>query len=100
MAKECLYCGLQFDDTAAFCPNCGRPTESSFIIRPLQEPEAERLRKELKEKDERLRHLISTRTQQDEASHAALVSNDRSERGEDNERGKRNGASLKDKLTL
>ena len=50
MAKDCLYCGLQFSDTTNFCPNCGRPTERDFIIRPNQESELDRLRKELQEK--------------------------------------------------
>lgn len=61
MAKDCLYCGLQFADTTQFCPNCGRPTESGFIVRPLrplQESEVDRLHKELKEKDERIRQLV------------------------------------------
>ena len=52
MAKDCLYCGLQFSDTTNFCPNCGRPTERDFIIRPNQESELDRLRKELQEKDD------------------------------------------------
>ena len=51
MAKDCLYCSLQFSDITEFCPNCGRPTESGFIVRPMQESELERLRRETKEKD-------------------------------------------------
>ena len=58
MAKDCLYCRLQFDDTATFCPNCGRPTESHFIVRSPQETEVERLREELKRKDELIRQLL------------------------------------------
>jgi predicted amidophosphoribosyltransferase len=58
MAKDCLYCGLQFSDTTHFCPNCGRPTESGFSIRPIQESELERLRREMKEKDDLIRQLV------------------------------------------
>ena len=64
MVKDCLYCGLQFSETTHFCPNCGRPTESGFSIRPLQESEWERLRREMKEKDDLIRQLILTRTMQ------------------------------------
>ena len=71
MAKDCLYCGLQFSDTTQFCPNCGRPTESGFSIRPIQESEVERLRRKVKEKDDLIRQLILTRTLRDEASRAA-----------------------------
>jgi hypothetical protein len=71
MAKECLYCGLQFSDTTHFCPNCGRPTEGGFSIRPIQESELEHLRREMKEKDDLIRQLILTRTLRDEASRAA-----------------------------
>ena len=74
MAKECLYCGLQFSDTTTFCPNCGRPTESGFSIRPIQESELERLRRELKEKDELIQQLVLTRTLRAEASRAAARS--------------------------
>ncbi|GAC1350436.1 MAG: hypothetical protein NVSMB27_32950 [Ktedonobacteraceae bacterium] len=28
--KDCLYCGLQFSATTAFCPNCGRPIERAL----------------------------------------------------------------------
>ena len=35
MAKGCLYCGLQLPDTAEFCPQCGRPIERAFRIRPI-----------------------------------------------------------------
>lgn len=58
MAKDCLYCRLQFDDTVSFCPDCGRPTESHFIIRSSQETEVEHLREELKRKDELIRQLL------------------------------------------
>lgn len=57
MTKECLYCGLQFSETTKFCPNCGRPTESGFKIRPIQESELERLRRKLKEKEDLIRQL-------------------------------------------
>jgi hypothetical protein len=77
MAKDCLYCGLQFSDTTQFCPNCGRPTESGFIIRPIQESELERLRREVKEKDDLIRQLILTRTLRDEVSRAAARSTGR-----------------------
>jgi hypothetical protein len=58
MAKNCLYCGLQLSDTTSFCLNCGRPTEQGFPIRPVRESELERLRRELKEKDDLIRRLI------------------------------------------
>ena len=61
MTKDCLYCSLQFSDTTHFCPKCGRPTESGFEIRPNQGSELERLRKDVKEKDELIRQLILTR---------------------------------------
>jgi|SRR5450759_2263675 len=76
MAKDCLYCGLQFSDTTQFCPNCGRQAESGFSIRPIQESELERLRREVKEKDELIRQLILTRTMRGEASRAAARSTD------------------------
>ena len=74
MAKDCLYCGLQFADTAQFCPNCGRLIESGFSIRPIQESELERLRREVQEKDELIRQLILTRTLRGGASRAAARS--------------------------
>ncbi len=79
MAKYCLYCGLQFANTTAFCPNCGRPTASSFSIRPLQEQESEVgcLRRELQEKDELIRQLLLARTQRSDASRATARSIDR-----------------------
>jgi predicted amidophosphoribosyltransferase len=65
MAKDCLCCGLQFPDTTKFCPNCGRPTEKGFQIRPVQKSEQgselERLRREAKEKDDLIRQLVLTR---------------------------------------
>jgi predicted amidophosphoribosyltransferase len=51
MAKDCLYCRLQFSDSTKFCPNCGRPTESGFKVRPMQESELDRLRRKMKGKD-------------------------------------------------
>jgi hypothetical protein len=51
MAKDCLYCGLQFSETTHFCPNCGRPTESGFSIRPIQGVELERFRGEMQAGD-------------------------------------------------
>jgi hypothetical protein len=77
MAKECLYCGLQFADTTTFCPNCGRPTESGFSIRPIQESEVDCLRREVQEKDELIRQLILTRTLRGEASRATARSTGR-----------------------
>jgi hypothetical protein len=68
MAKECLYCGLQFAETTTFCPNCGRPTASGFSIRPIQESEVDCLRRELQEKDELIRQLVLTHTVRGEAS--------------------------------
>ncbi len=53
--KDCLYCGLQFSATTDFCSNCGRPTERGFKIRPIQESEFDRLRREVKEKDDMIR---------------------------------------------
>src|SRR5712692_3094229 len=40
MSIGCLYCGLQLPDSANFCPECGRPIERGFKIRPIQESEA------------------------------------------------------------
>ena len=71
MAKYCLYCGLQFSDTTNFCPNCGRPTERGFSIRPMQESELDRLRREIKEKDDLIRLLILTRPIRGHANAAA-----------------------------
>ena len=45
MAKGCLYCDLQLPDTTDFCPQCGRPIERGFEIRPIsdgQEPDDEK----------------------------------------------------------
>ena len=58
MAKDCLYCGLQYSDTTNFCLNCGRPTERDFKIRPMQESELDRLHREMKEKDNLIRQLV------------------------------------------
>ncbi len=55
MAKGCLYCGLQLPETADFCPQCGRPIERGFGIRPIQESELDGLRKEMRGKDDLLR---------------------------------------------
>jgi predicted RNA-binding Zn-ribbon protein involved in translation (DUF1610 family) len=55
MTKSCLYCDLQLPDAADFCPQCGRPIERGFAIRPIQEPEFERLHKEMKGKDDLIR---------------------------------------------
>ncbi len=56
MAKDCLHCGLQFSDTTEFCPDCGRPTEKGFIIRPpAQESELEHLRRQIQKKDDLIR---------------------------------------------
>ena len=54
MAKGCLYCGLQLPDTADFCPECGRPIERGFEIRPIQESEFDGLRKEMQGKVNKL----------------------------------------------
>ena len=70
MAKDCLYCGLQFSDTTKYCSNCGRPTESGFKIRPIQESELDHLRGQMKEKDDLIRQLVLTRTTRDHASRA------------------------------
>ena len=48
MAKSCLYCNFPLPDTADFCPQCGRPVERSFEIRPIQESESGGFRKEMK----------------------------------------------------
>ena len=55
MAKDCLYCGLQFSDTTKFCSNCGRPTERGFRILPIQKSKFNHLSREPKEKDDPLR---------------------------------------------
>ena len=55
MAKACLYCGLRLPDTAEFCPECGRPIERGFAIRPIQESEFGYPRKEMKGKDNLIR---------------------------------------------
>jgi predicted amidophosphoribosyltransferase len=55
MAPGCLYCGLQLPDTTAFCPDCGRPIERGFEIRPIQESELDCLLAEIKRKDDLIR---------------------------------------------
>jgi predicted amidophosphoribosyltransferase len=77
MAKDCLHCGLQFSDTTNFCPTCGRPTESGFRIRPMQESELDRLHREIKEKDDLIRQLVLTRPMRGHARRAAGRSNGR-----------------------
>jgi len=54
MAIGCLYCGLQLPDTADFCPECGRPIERGFEIRPILESEFDGLGKEMKGKVNKL----------------------------------------------
>ena len=51
MITACLYCGLQLPDTAEFCPECGRPIERDFEIRPLQPSKWDHPGKEMKAKD-------------------------------------------------
>ena len=61
MTTVCLYCGLQFPDTAEFCPECGRPIERDFEIRPLQLSAWDRPGKEMKGKDDLQRqHRVSS----------------------------------------
>lgn len=60
MAKYCLYCSLRFSDTTNFCPNCGRPIEKDFSIRPNQETGLVR-HKEFQKKDDLIRHLGLTK---------------------------------------
>src|SRR5215469_2082126 len=79
MSKHCLYCGLRFSDATAFCPGCGRPTASGFIVRPTQGSELERLDRELKEKDELIRRLVLALTMQGGASRASAHPADRSD---------------------
>ena len=98
MAKDCLYCGLQFSDTTNFCSNCGRPTERDFIIRPNQESELDRLRKEIQEKDDLIRQLVLARTMPGEARSTArrdICSSDGSR-----ESGERNGTVLREELKV
>jgi hypothetical protein len=47
MSKGCLYCGLQLPDSADFCPQCGRPIERGFEIRPIQKSEFDCPRKKM-----------------------------------------------------
>jgi len=58
MAKECLHCGLQYLDSTHFCPSCGRPTAKGFKILQIQESEFDRLRREIKAKDELIQLLV------------------------------------------
>jgi len=52
MAKKiCLHCGLHLPDTTTFCPECGRPIERDFEIRPIQESKIDCPHKKLKSKD-------------------------------------------------
>ena len=51
-AKSCLYCCIQLPDRAAFCPECGRPVESCYKIRPMQNCEFDNLHTELTENSE------------------------------------------------
>ena len=75
MAKDCLYCRLQYSDTTDLCPNCGRPTESGFKIRPSQESELDHLRREMKEIDDLIRQLILTQTMRGHANRTARAVN-------------------------
>ena len=77
MSKDCLYCGLQFSDTMKFCPNCGRPIVSGFIVRPMQDSEWERLRREMKEKEGLKLQPALTQTMRGETSSDAAHSTDR-----------------------
>ena len=58
MAKDCLYCGLQYSDNTNFCPACGRTTESGFRIHSSQELEFVLLLKEMKGKDDLVQKLV------------------------------------------
>jgi hypothetical protein len=73
MSKDCLYCGLQYPDTTTFCRNCGRPTERSFLIHPLQESEVDRLHRQLQEKEALIRQLVLTRPLWGETSQVATT---------------------------
>ena len=77
MAKECLYCSLRFPETTTFCPDCGRLTVNGFTIRPTQEYEVDCLRREIKEKDELIRHLVRARTRWSDVSRVAAHSTGR-----------------------
>ena len=39
----CLHCHLQLPESAAFCPECGRPVERCYKIRPMQNYESDDL---------------------------------------------------------
>ena len=58
MTTACLYCGLRLPDTAEFCPECGRPIERGFEIRPIQESEFDCLREEKREKPTNYRYAV------------------------------------------
>lgn len=81
MVKDCLYCGLQFAVTAQFCPHCGRPTESGFTVRSLQESEVDSLRRELKEKDELIQQLLLSLARRGEIPGTARSNGRRSNHG-------------------
>lgn len=51
MATACLYCRLQLPHNTEFCPECGRPIESDFEIRPLQPSKWDPPGKEMEAKD-------------------------------------------------
>jgi len=55
IAKRCLYCDLRLPDTAEFCPQCGRPIERGFRIRPIRESEADCPDTEIEGKDDFVR---------------------------------------------
>jgi predicted RNA-binding Zn-ribbon protein involved in translation (DUF1610 family) len=69
MAKRCLYCGLQLPESAEFCPECGRPRERSFKIRPIQESELDYPRKEMKGTDDLLRQQGFSSDRSDPLAH-------------------------------
>jgi len=37
MTSYCLYCEIRLPDVADFCPECGRPIERGYRIRPTQQ---------------------------------------------------------------
>ena len=76
MTKGCLYCGLRLPNTAEFCPECGRPIERGFAIRPIQESEFDCLREEKREKPTNYRYAV-------EASCGSVI-----EGGKSNEEGR------------
>jgi hypothetical protein len=81
MAKGCLYCRIQLPDTADFCPQCGRPIERGFEIRPIMESEFVCVCKEMKGKDDLMRQhgfyfecidFISPLTHMEEYAHPEI----------------------------